>query len=153
MIFNKICGNINDISNIENYHVETIYIESDDCSKRILRVKSDHDREYGISLENGEKLTDGDILYNEENKIICVKVNSQDVLIIMPKSMNEMGFIAYTLGNRHIQAQFEDGKMIVQYDRLVEDELKNDSIDYTRENKKMIKPFKHAEFSHTHHGH
>ena len=35
-----------------------------------------------------------------------------------------MGIIAHSLGNRHLQAQFNDGKMIIQYDSLVEEELK-----------------------------
>ena len=39
-----------------------------------------------------------------------------------------MGVIAHALGNRHLQAQFEDDKMIIQYDRLVEEELKRDNI-------------------------
>ena len=150
MIFNEIVGNIKDISNIENYHIETIYIDNEDLLKRILRVTSDHKREYGISLENGEKLKDGDLLYNKDNKLIVIKVNCEDVLVIKPKSMNEMGEIAHALGNRHLQAQFCNGEMIIQYDRLVEDELKRDNINYSRENIKLEKAFRHVEFGHTH---
>lgn len=150
MVFNEIVGNIKDISNIENYHIETIYINNEDLLKRILRVTSDHKREYGISLENGEKLKDGDLLYNKDNKLIVIKVNCEDVLVIKPKSMNEMGEIAHALGNRHLQAQFYNGEMIIQYDRLVEDELKRDNINYSRENIKLEKAFRHVEFGHTH---
>lgn len=150
MIFNEIVGNINDISDLDKYHVETIYLNSEDLLKRILRVTSDHNREYGISLEKNEELKDGDLLYNEDKKLIVVKVNCEDVLVIKPSSMEEMGTIAHALGNRHMQAQFEEDTMIVQYDRLVEEELKKDNIAYSRENKKMKKAFRHVEFSHTH---
>lgn len=150
MIFNEIAGNIKDIKSLEGLHVETIYIDNEDLSKRILRVISDHNREYGISLENGEKLQDGDILFKDDKGIIVVKVNSEDVIVIKPTNMTEMGIIAHALGNRHIQAQFKNGEMIVQYDRLVEDQLKNDNINYSRENLKLEKPFRHVEFSHTH---
>ncbi|WP_040192632.1 urease accessory protein UreE [Clostridium culturomicium] len=150
MVFNKILGNINSLENLEKYHVETIYVDSEDLLKRILRVTSDHKREYGISLENGERIKDGDLLFNEDNKIIVVRTKSEDVLVIKPKSMNEMGEIAHKLGNRHLQAQFSNGEMIIQYDRLVEDELKRDNINYSREDIKLEKAFRHVEFGHTH---
>lgn len=150
MIFNKVIGNINQIGNLNEYHVERIYLNSEDMLKRILRVTSDHNREYGITLENDEKLEEGDILYNKDKKLIVVKINSEDVLVIKPKTITEMGIIAHALGNRHLQAQFEDDKMIIQYDRLVEEELIRDNIKYSRENITLKKAFKHVEFAHTH---
>lgn len=150
MVFNEILGNINDISSLEGYHIEKIYINNDDLTKRILRVTSDHNREYGISLEKGKDIKDGDILFNEDKKLIIVKVNTEDVLVIKPSDITQMGIIAHELGNRHLQAQFLEGKMIVQYDRLVEDKLKHDKINYSRENLKLEKAFRHVEFGHTH---
>ena len=150
MIFNEVIGNINQIDNLSEYHVETIYLSSENMLKRILRVTSDHNREYGITLEKNEKLSDGDILYNQDNKLIVVKMNSEDVLVIKPSTITEMGIIAHALGNRHLQAQFVDDTMIIQYDRLVEDELKRDKINYSRENITLKKAFRHVEFAHTH---
>ena len=150
MIFNEIVGNIDEISSLDEYHIETIFLDSEDLLKRIIRVKSDHNREYGISLNDNSKLKDGDLLFNEEKKLIVVKVNNDDVLVIKPSSINEMGIIAHSLGNRHLQAQFKDNTMIVQYDRLVEEELKNKNINYSREEMKLEKAFRHAEFAHVH---
>ena len=150
MIFNKIIGNIDEISNLDEFHIERIYLNSEDLLKRILRVKSDHNQEYGISLEKDEKLNDGDLLYNEDNKLIVIKVNQEDVLVIKPSNMTQMGIIAHELGNRHLPAQFEDGKMIIQYDRLVEEKLKKDNLEFSRENIKLKKAFRHVEFAHTH---
>ena len=150
MVFDEVVGNINQIEDLERYHVETIYLNSEDMLKRILRVTSDHNREYGITLESNEKLKDGDILYNSDKKLIVVRVNSEDVLVIKPSSINEMGIIAHALGNRHLQAQFENDQMIIQYDRLVEEELKRDNINYSRENMTLKKAFRHVEFAHTH---
>lgn len=148
MIFNEIVGNINKISSLDGFHIETICLNSEDLLKRILRVKSDHNREYGISLEKGQNLKDGDLLYKDDNKLIVVKVNGEDVLIIKPSNITEMGIIAHDLGNRHLQAQFEDGKMIVQYDSLVEKKLKEDRLNYSREKIKLKKAFRHVEFGH-----
>ena len=150
MIFNEIMGNINEINNLNEHHIERINLNSEDMLKRILRVKSDHNREYGITLENGDNLKDGDILYKNDNNLIVVKVNSEDVLVIKPKTLTEMGVIAHALGNRHLQAQFENDQMIIQYDRLVEEELKRDNINYSRENITLKKAFRHVEFAHRH---
>lgn len=150
MIFNKVIGNINDMPSLEEVHIEKIYLNSEDLLKRILRVTSDHNREYGISLEKGDNLKDGDLLYKSDNNFIIVKVNSEDVLVIKPSNMTEMGKIAHELGNRHLQAQFENEKMIVQYDNLVEEKLKKDKLNYSREKIKLKKAFRHVEFGHTH---
>ena len=150
MIFNQIKGNIRDIENINNYHIEKIFINSDDTLKRILRVTSDHNNEYGIALDKNEELKDGDILLNDGKNLVVIKVKGEDVLVIKPDNITEMGIIAHSLGNRHLQAKFNDGKMIIQYDSLVEEELKRDKINYSRENLKLEKAFRHVEFGHTH---
>lgn len=150
MIFNRVLGNINDINDLNNLHIEKIYITSEESLKRIMRVNSDHNHEYGIALSENIELKDGDILYHDDKNIIIVKIKGDDVLVIKPNSMTDMGIIAHSLGNRHLQAQFEDGKMIIQYDPLVEGELKRDNINYSRENLKLKKAFRHVEFGHTH---
>lgn len=150
MIFNKVLGNIDEYKGLDNIHLEKIYISSEDALKRILRVNSDHNHEYGIALEENVELRDGDILYKDDKNIVIVKIKGDDVLVIKPNNITEMGIIAHSLGNRHLQAQFEDGKMIIQYDALVEGELKRDKINYSRENLKLKKAFRHVEFGHTH---
>lgn len=150
MIFNQVLGNINEIDNLNDVHIEKIYISSEEALKRIIRVNSDHNHEYGIALSENIELKDGDILYRDDKNIIIVKIKGDDVLVIKPNSITDMGIIAHSLGNRHLQAQFEDGKMIIQYDALVEGELKRDNINYSRENLKLKKAFRHVEFGHTH---
>lgn len=150
MIFNQVLGNINEIDNLNDAHIEKIYITSEEALKRIMRVNSDHNHEYGIALSENIELKDGDILYRDDKNIIIVKIKGDDVLVIKPNSITEMGIIAHSLGNRHLQAQFEDGKMIIQYDALVEGELKRGNINYSRENLKLKKAFRHVEFGHTH---
>ena len=150
MVFERVLGNIKDIENINNYHVEKIILKSDDLLKRIIRVTSDHGHEYGISLDKGKTLNNGDILLKDGHNLVIVQYESNDILVIKPTSINEMGKIAHELGNRHLQAQFEDDTMIIEYDSLVEDKLKHDKIDYVREERVLEKAFRHVEFEHRH---
>ncbi|MGL5414391.1 MAG: urease accessory protein UreE [Clostridium sp.] len=149
MILDKVLGNI-DSTNVEGCHIEKIYLDNEDMLKRIIRAESDHGKEYGITLKNNEKLKDGDIVFNDGHNVVVVKINSEDVLVILPKDITEMGKIAHEIGNKHHPAQFMDGKMIIQYDPVVEEGLKRDGINYKRENLELKEAFRHVDFMHRH---
>ena len=148
MIVEKVIGNIEEIEDIKVFHVEKVLLESDDLLKRIQRVTTDHGTELGISLPPNHSLRDGDILHQEGKNLIVISVKADDVLVIRPVSMMQMGVVAHMLGNRHLPAQFEEDAMIVQYDYLVERLLKEEKLSYTRENKKLKQAFRHVDHSH-----
>ena len=52
------------------------------------------------------------------------------VFVVTADTMAEMGKIAHSLGNRHLPAQFQDGKMLLQYDERIEEILKSAHIEY-----------------------
>lgn len=150
MIIEEIVTNLNDISpdDQNKRHIEKVYLESKDLMKRIQRVETDHGKELGIRLKNPRDLEAGDVLYMDDRNIIVIDVISDDLLIIQPRTMFEMGTIAHQLGNRHLPAQFEGNEMLVQYDYLVEDLLRDLDIPFKREKRKVKQPFRHI--GHTH---
>lgn len=150
MIIEEVVTHIDNLSVEEQKkrHLEKVYLPSDDLLKRIQRVVTDHGRELGISLRQHKELVQGDILYMDDQSLIVVDVMPDELLIIMPRNMREMGDIAHQLGNRHLPAQFEGDQMLIQYDYLVEDLLKNEGIPYSREKKTLKKAFRHVGHSH-----
>ncbi|WP_297631976.1 urease accessory protein UreE [uncultured Clostridium sp.] len=149
MILEKILGNIKDVK-LEGCHIETIYLNNEEMLKRIIKAESDHGNDYGIIVPDGMKLKDGDIVFNDGYNVVVVKFAKEDVLIIKPKDITEMGRIAHYIGNKHFPAQFEDGKMFIQYDRVIEEDLKIRHIDYSRENIGLKEAFRHVDFTHRH---
>lgn len=147
MIIEKVLGNVSTIDK-RTPHVERVYLESDLLVKRIQRVITDHGREIGIRLKDNKDLVDGDILHIDEKNMIVISVKEDDVLVIMPTSIGQMGDIAHQLGNRHLPAQFEGDEMLVQYDYLVEELLKQVKVPYKRENRKVGQAFRHIGHSH-----
>lgn len=147
MIIEKVLGNVSTIEK-RTPHVERVYLESDLLVKRIQRVITDHGREIGIRLRDNKDLVDGDILHMDEKNMIVISVKEDDVLVIMPTSIGQMGDIAHQLGNRHLPAQFEGDEMLVQYDYLVEELLKQVKVPYKRENRKVGQAFRHIGHSH-----
>lgn len=147
MILDKILGNIKDMEDI-HCHVERIYLESDELLKRVLRVTSDHGHEYGISLPKGSEMRDGDILFNDGHNMVVISVKEDDVIVITPRDINEMGKVAHNLGNKHLPVQIEDGKIIIQYDYLVEKFLQDLQVNFERKNMKLKQAFRHVDHSH-----
>ena len=138
-------------------HEEKVVLPSAALVKRIQRVTTDHGRELGIRLA-GDKvadLRDGDVLFADGTDAIVVAVEHTDVLVIAPRTIKEMGTVAHNLGNRHMQAQFFDANtdygaevMVLAYDHTVEDFLKHVQVPYSRQERVMPVPFRHAEHTH-----
>ncbi len=156
MLVTELKGNIHETPLPEGTHLETVTVPSDHLVKRIQRLKTDHDREIGLRLPSGAPdLTDGDILFMENGNAIVLRVEASDVLVIQPRSILEMGVVAHSLGNRHLQAQFFDANseyhaevMVVQYDHTVESYLKAVEVPYERQDRIMPMPFRHSEHTH-----
>lgn len=147
MIIEKVIGNVTTMEK-RAPHIERVYLQSDDLVKRILRVVTDHGKEMGIRLKENRELIDGDVLYMDERNMIVIAVKADDLLVIQPVSIQQMGEIAHQLGNRHLPAQFEGNEMLVQYDYLVEELLQQLSIPYERQDRKVKKAFRHIGHSH-----
>jgi urease accessory protein len=147
LIIEKIIGNVENMG-LNGRHIERVYVSSDDLVKRIQRVTTDHGKEIGIRLKDPKDLKDGDILFMDQHNAIIVSVTADNLLIIRPASIKQMGEIAHQLGNRHLPAQFEEDVMLVQYDYLVEELLVQLNIPYTRENRKVKQAFRHIGHQH-----
>ncbi len=155
MIVSSIQGNIHTPEGAEliaGKHIEKITLPAADFVKRIQRLTTDHGTVIGLSLPTGAPdLSDGDILQLSADNAIVVTQLPTDVLVIAPTSIKEMGVIAHNLGNRHLPAQFFDDSaevMVVQYDHTVAEFLNHHGVAFTREQRTMPTPFRHAEHTH-----
>lgn len=149
MIIGEIQDNTANLSNSRKQkHVEKVYLENSDLIKHIQRAVTNRDTEIGIYLKQPINLQYGDILYANDHDITVVDVNSEDLLTIQPKVLQEMGDITHQLGGRHLPAQFIETEMLIQYDYLIEDLLKSLGIPYVREGRRANKTFRHIRHSH-----
>lgn len=163
MIVTEVLGNTHEASGrklVGERHVEKVVLPGADLVKRIQRVATDHGTELGLRLPAGSPdLKDGDILAVDDSgtrgNAVVVQVLSTDVLVITAQSLRQMAFVAHGLGNRHLPAQFFGADsdygaevMVVQYDHTVQDFLDHHGIPYSRQDRVMPVPFRHA--GHTH---
>lgn len=150
MIIEKILGNVSDLEQeeLKKLHIHKVFVENEHLAKRLHHLVNEHGEEIAIKLPRGEHLHVGDILMREGEVLTLVDVKSEEVLVIKPVNLHDMGEIAHELGNRHLPAQFIGDEMIVQFDYLVEALLKEKGIEYSRESRAMEKPFLHIGHSH-----
>ncbi|MGL5616327.1 MAG: hypothetical protein ACRDD2_08925 [Sarcina sp.] len=73
-----------------------------------------------------------------------------EVFVITADSMAEMGRIAHSLGNRHLPAEFKEGKMLLQLNDTVEKILNDSAIKYSKEEVELEKPFRDIDMGHIH---
>ena len=67
---NSVLGNIFKETSLRNENFEEIKISRVDLEKRILRKKTDSGIDIGINLDSGVKLQHGDVIGNDEVKIV-----------------------------------------------------------------------------------
>ncbi len=159
MIVSKIAGRAGTVP-YGGRRVEHVELDNESRLKRVQRVRASSGEEIALKLDTttGE-LNDGDVLALTDDTAYVVRSLPVDVLIIRPRSIKEALWVAHTLGNRHLQAQFfepaddlgpevGDGAMIVRYDHTVEHYLDHSGIDYSRDAVVMPTPFRHAEHTH-----
>ncbi|ANE02853.1 urease accessory protein UreE [Corynebacterium crudilactis] len=157
MIITAIDTNIKDTPEfIAGREVVGIRFEDLVLDKRIQRVELPGGEELGLRLDQGHPiLREGDVLLSEDETVFVVEIMPTDVLVITPKDIHQMGFVAHSLGNRHLPAQFsqsgeitEKASMIVQYDHTVVAFLHDHDVEYARTELVPPVPFRHSGHSH-----
>lgn len=148
MILTKIYRNVDDIPDIGSYHIETAMVKSDDLMKNILRVRTDHGNEYGIRLEDTNTiLENGSAFKLGDKKLLVLSVIPDEVIIISPKDINQMGTVAHFLGNLHKPVQIKDGKISLLLDKVVVKSLKKKDIDYKLEKISLDQPLEYLDLT------
>ena len=110
---NSILGSIFKENNSENNNLEKLKISRVDLEKRILRKKTSLGTDVGINLDSNTKLKHGDIIGNEEVKIIVEQI-AEKVISVKLKENNEniAILLGHIIGNRHRPIAIKD-KMIL----------------------------------------
>jgi urease accessory protein len=129
--------------------VERVVVRSDDLAKRVVRLESSVG-EIGIRFDDDRRLRDGDVLYADENLVIIIGVEADDLFVIRPRDIGQALEIGHALGNRHLPAQFDGDAILVRYDPLVEELLREKSVPFTREAQVVADAFRHAQAPHNH---
>jgi len=101
--------------NINGKIVETVPFEWFEMNNKILKKTSSAGTEIGLRLS--EALYDGGVLYEDNEKIICLELLPCELTQIHVHSIQEMGRICFELGNRHLPLAIGESSVSTPYDR------------------------------------
>lgn len=148
MILTEVFGNVADIDDIDSYHVETCMVKSEDLAKRILRVTSDHGQDYGIRLDDAsDPLSNGAVFLKEPGKLVALSVIPDEMIVVTPEGIDEMGIIAHFLGNLHKPVQVKDATIALLYDPVVEKALQQQGIAFEVKELELDAPLKYVDMA------
>lgn len=147
MVFTKIAGNLDDFKS-SNKTIDWLELEWEELNKRILRKQTENGTDVSISLESGDHLHYGDVLYEDENTLIAIRTKLEKVYVITPKTMKEMGKMAFEIGNRHTPCIIEDNEILVRYDHTLEKLMDEVGVIYEQSERRFKEPFKYKGHQH-----
>ncbi|AZA55617.1 urease accessory protein UreE [Chryseobacterium sp. G0201] len=116
MIINETLGNISEKTIVEK-SIDYLDLEWFESTKRIQRKKTRQGEDVAIKfLREGQRLREGDILYESEEKLIVVNILETEAIVISPDSMLEMGTVCYEIGNKHIPLFIQENKVLLPFE-------------------------------------
>jgi urease accessory protein len=109
----SVIGNIFRDGELQKLEFEKIKISRIELEKRILRRRTDKGTDVGITLDTGFHLHNGDVIGNDETKILIEQIPEKVISIKLKKnSQNLATLLGHIIGNRHRPIGFEDGAVL-----------------------------------------
>jgi urease accessory protein len=136
------------IGNLSNYNnnnkvVDWLYLEWHETRKRILRKQTAGGKDVSIKfLNENPDLTEGDILFEDDNTIIAVSVLPCECIVIKPINMFEMASVCYEIGNKHLPLFYEEESVLVPFDAPLMRLLQVQGYGVNKEERKLLQPLK-----------
>ena len=110
---NSVLGNIFKETSLRNENFEEIKISRVDLEKRTLRKKTDSGIDIGINLDSGVKLQHGDVIGNDEVKIVIKQMPEQVISVKLKENDQNIAILlGHIIGNRHRPIELKEKSIV-----------------------------------------
>ena len=141
MVKEKI-GNLSSFP-VEGRTIDYLLLDWFETGKRILHKKTTSGQEVVMKfLGENQQLTQGDILFADETRLIVVSIKPCDALVIKPRSTFEVASLCYEIGNKHLPLFYQDEHLLVAYDAPLYRLLVSSGYELTRQEATLLSPLK-----------
>jgi urease accessory protein len=150
MIIKEKIGNISSFP-ANGRQIDYVVLEWYETQKRILHKKTLNGKEIVMKfLKENQQLTQGDIIYEDEDVFVVVDIAVCDVIIINPATMFEMASICYEIGNKHLPLFFHENELLVAQDVPLYRLLLSGGYNIKTGKRKLLHPLKTSVAPHGH---
>ena len=152
MLIQQKSGNIHSVDT-QNKAIDYVAFEWYETNKRIQIKKSVAGREVTLKfMSENPCLTQGDILFEEEDYIIAVEVLSCECMVICPANMFDTASVCYEIGNKHLPLFIENIDLLVPYEKPLFTMLIAQGYVVKLELRKLLTPLRTTVSPHAHSG-
>lgn len=150
MIIEQKAGTLQD-TNIGSRAIDYLRLEWFETTKRIQRRKTESGREIAIRfLKEGQRLSQNDIVFMDEQVAIVVDINPCDAIEVSPKSLLEMGTVCYEIGNKHLPLFIQDDLVLMPFEEPIYKWLNAKGFNATKVHTKLLNLLNSTVQPHTH---
>ena len=123
--------------------LDWLHLEWYEASKRILHKRTVSGNEIICKfLNEPQRLTQGDILFEDANTMIVVNILTCTTIVFHPSSFYEVASVCYEIGNKHLPLYYEDGDLLIPYDLPLYRTLSSLGFAIAKEERKLLHPLK-----------
>ncbi|HOV24802.1 MAG TPA: urease accessory protein UreE [Pseudobacteroides sp.] len=149
MIADKVLYNLKDVDN-KDLVIDFIDVEWFEVEKKILHKIGSNGMEIGIRNNGGEALKEGDVLWQDGNKVLVVRIPYCDCIAMNPQSRYETAKACYEMGNRHAPLFIEGDELLTPYDEPLMNALIKCGLSPYKKSCKLITPLGRHAHGHSH---
>jgi urease accessory protein len=102
---------------------DSITLAYDDRHRRRLVMRAEGGTEFLLDLPEAAVLREGDGLRLAGGGYVGVRAAAEALIEVTVRSRQELARLAWHLGNRHLQTQIEDGRILIRRDHVIADML------------------------------
>jgi urease accessory protein len=85
--------------------------------RKVLRLE--HGDEVLVDLEAAVSLDQSDALVLDNGKLVEIIAGEEDLLEVLPQNAVHLSELCWHIGNRHLAAQIEEGRVLVLNDHVI----------------------------------
>jgi urease accessory protein len=142
MLIQQKIGNL-DLLPVRKEKVDWLDLEWYETNKRVLRKRTRSGKDVSLKfLNESPSLSEGDILYEDEQTVIAITILPCDALVVKPKNMFEMASVCYEIGNKHLPLFYENEELLVPFESPLFHLLSVQGYDVRQEKRKLIQALK-----------
>jgi urease accessory protein len=140
MLITEKIGNIS-FFNANNRKIDYVILEWHETNKRILHKKTVSGLDVIMEFVNeNPALSEGDIIYEDDFKVIAIELKDCETIVLRPKSMIEMGRICNEIGESHQQAFYQSDEILIAYEDSLFHSFSAAGYDISLEKRKLVTP-------------
>lgn len=96
--------------------IELLFVPPDEAGRKRFRLVTDRGTDCAVSLDRGEQLTNGALLYIDSKTAIIARFGQQSVWRLRPADPATALKLGWNAGNLHWRVRFEDDCLVVLLD-------------------------------------